>query len=430
MSTHSPKTNAPASTHPYSLLRNRNLVRYLLGRFIATTGHQMFTMAVGWEIYERTHSALALGFVGLTLIIPMFLFTLPAGHLADNHSRKRIIITAIGIIAVANIGLGLISARHAPVPLIYVCLFVASSARTFMGAAMASFMPQLVERQDFSRAVTWNSGMFHLSSILGPSLAGLLVVGLGHQAWPIYTINALAAFSFCALLGWIHVPHVIALKEKMTVASLLTGFKFVFSTRIVCGIITLDMFAVLLGGSTALLPVYAKEILHVGPRELGFLQSALPVGAVLCSAYLAHRRPLQRAGPALLWAVVCFGLATIGFGLSQWFWLSFAMLFVCGMADNVSVVVRHTLVQMLTPDEKRGRVSAVNNLFIGTSNELGEFESGAVAHLCGPVLGNSIAMGATIAVVAGGVGTIVVVGAVALLWPEIRRYGRLDQAGL
>ena len=418
---------SPAESGPYALLRNHNLVRYLLGRFVAITGHQMFAMAVGWEIYERTGKALALGLVGLTLVVPMFLFTLPSGHLADNRSRKHIIIITISIIALANIGLGVISATNAPVPLIYLCLFVVGSARPFMGASMASFMPQLVARSDFSRAVTWNTGMFHLASILGPSLAGMLIVAFHRSAWPIYAINTLAQLSFCLLLGFIHVPRVVALKERMTLENLLTGFKFVFSTRIVFGIITLDMFAVLLGGSTALLPVFAKEILHVGPRYLGFLQSALPLGAVLCAFYLAHRRPLQKAGPALLWAVVCFGLATIGFGLSHWFWLSFGLLVACGMADNVSVVVRHTLVQMLTPDEKRGRVSAVNNLFIGTSNELGEFESGSVAHLCGPVLGNSIAVGAMLSVVIGGAGTLAVVGVVAWLWPEIRRYGRLDQ---
>jgi MFS family permease len=202
----------------------------------------------------------------------------------------------------------------------------------------------------------------------------------------------------------------------MTLASLAAGFRFVFSTRIVFGIITLDLFAVLLGGATTLLPVYAKDILHVGPRELGLLQAALPVGSLVCAFALAHY-PLRRAGRALLLAVAVFGVATIVFGFSKWFWLSMAMLFVCGITDNVSVLVRHTLVQLLTPDEKRGRVSAVNSLFIGTSNELGGFESGIVAHWFGPV----------VSVVSGGLGTILVVVAVALIWPEIRRYGRLDQ---
>ena len=179
---------------------------------------------------------------------------------------------------------------------------------------------------------------------------------------------------------------------------------------------TLDLFAVLLGGATALLPVYAKDILRAGPSGLGLLQAALPLGSFLCALILAHRRPLQKAGRAMLWAVAGFGFATVGFGFSHWFWLSFFMLFLCGVMDNVSIVVRHTLVQLLTPDEKRGRVSAVNSLFIGTSNELGGFESGLVAYFTNPVF----------SVVSGGVGTLLVVLAVAVVWPQIRKYGRLD----
>jgi len=195
-------------------------------------------------------------------------------------------------------------------------------------------------------------------------------------------------------------------------------YRFVYKKKIIFGTITLDMFAVLLGGATALLPVYAKDILHVGPNGLGLLQAALPIGSIACSIYLAHRPPLQKAGHALVVSVVLFGLATVAFGFSKWFWLSFGMLVVCGVVDNVSVVIRHTLVQLLTPDSMRGRVSAVNSLFIGTSNELGGFESGFVAQFFGPVF----------AVVSGGVGTILVVIATALVWPEIRKYGRLDSS--
>jgi MFS family permease len=208
----------------------------------------------------------------------------------------------------------------------------------------------------------------------------------------------------------------VAIKEKMSASNLIAGFKFVFQSKIILGTITLDMFAVLLGGAVSLLPVYSKDILKVGPSGLGILQAALPAGSLLCAMILAHRRPLQKAGRALLWAVAGFGLATIGFGLSHFFWFSFSMLFICGALDNISVVVRHTLVQLLTPDAKRGRVSAVNSLFIGTSNELGGFESGFVAYLVTPVF----------SVVSGGIGTILVVLAVAFLWPEIRKYGRLD----
>jgi MFS family permease len=414
----------PASD-PYAVLRNRDYLLYLIGRLVAVFGQQMLVVAVGWELYERTHSAMALGLVGLTQMIPMVLCTLPAGHAADNFERKRIIAIMTGIIALASLGLTVISALHAPVIWIYACLLVAGVARTFLWPASASFMPHLVPRHLFSRAVTWNSGSFHLSSVAGPA-AGGAVIAATHSALPVYAFNALATLVCMALIVAIRRKHTVAQPEELTPASLVAGFKFVVASRIIFGTITLDMFAVLLGGATALLPVYAKDILRVGPTGLGLLQAAMPLGAVACALFLAHRPPMQRAGRTLLWAVIVFGVATILFGVSRWFWLSFLLLIVCGAVDNVSVVVRHTLVQLLTPDEKRGRVSAVNSLFIGTSNELGGFESGTVAHWFGPAIGNTIATGAMVSVVSGGVGTILVVLAVAWLWPEIRRYGRLD----
>ena len=422
-----PPPAAEGKPDPYAVLRNRDFRRYLTGRLVATIGQQMFATALGWELYERTHSALALGFVGLTQVLPMVFCTLPAGHFADIYNRKRIIVLMTLLIAAANLGLTVISAATAPVILIYVCLVVTGTAKTFLWASSASFLPQLVDRKDLSRAVTWSSSVFQLSSITGPALAGGLLHLTKHAA-PIYAINAIAAVVASVLIGRVHLHHVAVAREKTTLKTLLTGFSFVFTNRIILGIITLDMFAVLLGGATALLPIFAKDILFVGPRGLGLLQAALPCGAIVCAFVLTHRPPLRKAGHSLLWAVTIFGLATIAFGLSHWFWFSFAMLFTCGAADNVSVVVRHTLVQLLTPNEKRGRVSAVNNLFIGTSNELGEFESGTVAHWFGPAIGKTIATGALVAVVSGGVGTILVVLGVAWLWPEIRKYGRLDSA--
>jgi len=410
---------------PYAVLRNRDYVLYLVGRLVAVLGQQMLTVAVGWELYERTASAMALGLVGLTQMLPMVLCTLPAGHAADNYERKRIILRSLGVIALASLGLTFISAFRAPVAWIYVCLFTAGVGRTFLWPASASFMPHLVPRHLFSRAVTWNSGSFHLSSVAGPA-AGGAVIALTHGAAAVYAFNTVATLTCLVLVAMIRRRHLVAQREKMTLGSLVAGFRFVFANRVVLGIITLDMFAVLLGGATALLPVYAKDILRVGPTGLGLMQAAMPVGAVGCALFLAHRPPLQQAGRALLRAVAVFGLATIAFGLSRWFWVSLLMLVLCGAMDNVSVVVRHTLVQLLTPDEKRGRVSAVNSLFIGTSNELGGFESGLVAHWFGPAMGNAIATGALISVVSGGVGTILVVLAVAWLWPEIRHYGRLD----
>ncbi len=420
-----PRPAAERAHDPYAVLRIRDFTLYLVGRLVAAFGQQMLVVAVGWEIYERTGSALNLGLVGLTQMVPMILGTLPAGHVADNYERKRVILAMIGVIALASLGLTAISAFDAPVGWIYACLFLSGAARTFLWPASAAFLPYLVPRSLFSRAVTWNTGVFHLSSVAGPAAGGALIA-LTHSAVPVYAFNTAAALFCFAMVALIRARHVVGRREPMSLANLLAGFRFVLRNRIIFGTITLDMFAVLLGGATALLPVYARDILQAGPGGLGLLQAAMPAGAVLCALILAHRPPMERAGRALLLAVTVFGLATIAFGLSKWFWLSFAMLFLCGAVDNVSVVIRHTLVQLLSPDEKRGRVSAVNSLFIGTSNELGGFESGLVAHLFGPAMGNSIVTGAMISVVSGGVGTILVVLAVALIWPEIRRYGRLD----
>jgi MFS family permease len=405
----------PPAHDPYAVLRNRDVVLYLVGRLAASLGQQMVTLAVGWELYERTHSALPLALVGLTQMVPMVLFTLPAGHVADNYDRKRIIILMNLVVACASVGLTLISALRADVFWTYLCLFAASTGRTFLWPASAAFLPHLVSREQFSRAVTWSSGTFQLSSVAGPAAAGALIA-LTHHAAPVYAINAAAALICLTLVSLVRRRHVVAVRERMTPRNLVEGFKFVFASPIILGTITLDMFAVLLGGATALLPIYAKDILHAGPTGLGLLQAALPMGSLLCVFILAHRPPLQKAGRGMLLAVTAFGVATIVFGFSHWFWLSFLMLFACGAVDNISVVVRHTLVQLLTPDEKRGRVSAVNSLFIGTSNELGGFESGIVAYGLGPV----------VSVVSGGIGTILVVAAVALIWPQIRKYGRLD----
>jgi len=416
---------------PYAVLRNRDFILYLIGRFVASFGQQMLTVAVGWELYERTGKALALGLVGLTQMLPMVLFTLPAGHVADNYNRKRIIVLTTFGMGLASLGLTFISIYQAPVGWTYACLFVAGSARTFLWPASSAFLPHLVSRKDFSKAVTWSAGSFNLSSVTGPAAGGALIV-LAHQhAAPVYALNACASLLCLTLISFVHRDHTVAEKQRMTAANLIGGFKFVLANRIILGVISLDLFAVLLGGATALLPIYAKDILRAGPSGLGILQAALPAGSLLCGLVMAHRPPLQKAGRAMLWAVASFGATTIVFGLSPSFglharvfgflpsfWFSFLMLFLCGVADNISVVVRHTLVQMLTPDEKRGRVSAVNSLFIGTSNELGGFESGLVAQLTNPVF----------SVVSGGIGTMLVVIAVALIWPEIRRFGRLDTA--
>jgi MFS family permease len=409
--------NTTAEPHePYAILRNGDFVLFLVGRLVASFGQQMLIVAVGWELYERTHSALALGLVGLTEAIALLLFTLPAGHLADSFDRKRIIKTAALTGAAASLGLALVSWLQAPVIWFYCCLFVGAVAITFLRPAGVAFLTGLVPRPKLSHAVAWNSSTFQLASVLGPATGGALIA-ITHHAATVFILNAAAGLIYLVLLCFIRTEHIVTNPEKMTLASLATGFKFVFANRLITGMITLDVFAVLLGGATALLPVYAKDILRVGPGGLGLLQAAMPLGAASCALLLAHRPPLQRAGRALLYAVAAFGVATVGFGLSPWFWPSFVLLVVCGATDGVSIIVRHTSVQLLAPDEKRGRVSAVNSLFVvGASDALGGFESGVVAHWLSPVM----------SVVSGGVGTILVVIAVAMIWPEIRKYGRLD----
>jgi MFS family permease len=405
------------------VLRNRDFLLYAVGRLIASLGAQMLTVAVGWELYERTGSALALGFTGLALYLPQVVMTLPAGHLADTRSRKGIIIAGQAALAAASLGLAAVSWRYAGIPWIhgevgwvYLCLLVSGVARTFLWSASASFLPQLVSREEFPRALNWSTSTFQFSAVTGPALGGLAIWWLKSAAG-VYLFNAVAAAVCVALMACVRTHHTPVVKEPLSSKILMGGFHFVFNHRIILGMITLDLFAVLFGGADMLLPIYAKDILRVGPHGLGLLRAALPAGSLVCALILAHQPLLARAGRALVCAVVVFGLATIGFGLSQWFWLSLFMLFLCGMADMISIVVRHTSVQLLTPDEMRGRVSSVNNLFIGTSNELGGFESGLVSALTNPVF----------SVVFGGLATIVVVAAVCWLFPEIPRYGRLVQ---
>ena len=275
-----PEQDEPlAPTHdPYHVLRNRDLALYLIGRFAASFGQQMLTVAVGWELYHRTHSAMKLGYVGLTQMAPMILFTLPAGHVADNYDRKRIILLMTTVMIGASIGLTCISAFGVNVYWIYLCLFVAGTARTFLWPASSAFLPALVPREHFSKAVTWSSGSFQISSVAGPAAAGELIAFTGQPA-VVYALNAAASVLCLILIGLVRRQHKVVAKEPMTFRSLLTGFQFVFSSRIIFGTISLDLFAVLLGGATSLLPIYSEDILHTGPKGLGYLQAALPLGS-------------------------------------------------------------------------------------------------------------------------------------------------------
>jgi MFS family permease len=435
------------SKSPYAVLRHADFSRYLIGRFMASLGQQMLVVAIDWELWKRTHSALSLAFVGLSLMIPMILFTVPAGHFADIFNRKKIILIATVVLAVASLWLTLSSYFALNVIWIYACLVVIGGARTFLWPASAAFVTSLVPRSQFARAVTFNSGAFQLTCVAGPVAFGAVIALTPHAedhhtAWPVYALNILASILCFLLVAPIKHIHKVKPAEPVSARSLAEGFRFVFQNKIILGTITLDLLAVLLGGAVTILPMFADDIYHAGPGGLGWLRAAMAIGAVLCMFIMAHRRPLQKAGSSMLWAVAVFGVATILFGVANkncfgnwlalpdafWFWFAFAMLLLAGAVDNVSVVVRQTLVQILTPDEKRGRVSAVNNLFIGTSNELGGFRAGMVAWLFSSptILGSAHATGAIISTVTGGIGTILVVLAVAWIWPEIRKYGKLS----
>lgn len=402
----------------YAVLRLPNFRRYWTGSLLWILGMQMQSITVAWEVYRRTGSALDVGLVGLVQVIPLLSFILLAGHVADRHNRRYVLMAALSLSCVASLGLAAISYFELPTAGMYVCLFSIGVARAFQQPARSSLLPQLVPRVLFPNAVTWGLGGFQLAQVLGPALAGWML-GMFEHAYLIYMIQAAGAITFIALLSGVKQTTYNEIASSATLKSLGEGVQFVWHNKVILGAMALDMFAVLLGGATALLPIYAKDILQVGPTGLGWMASAPAVGALCMSFALVHRGPMSRAGRTLLVAVAGFGAAIIVFGLSTSLTVSLVALFLTGAFDCISVVVRHTLVQTLTPDRMRGRVSAISGMFISASNELGEFESGTLAYWTSPVF----------AVVFGGIGTLTVVLTAALTIPELRHYGRLDGEG-
>ena len=400
---------------PYAPLRFRDYRLLLTGRFISTFANEMLTFAISWELWLRTHSAIALGMVGLVQVIPVLLLSLPAGHVADQYNRRRIVFITELAIALCVIGLAWLSFTKGSLVLIYVCLLGIGIARAFNDPASSTLVPETIPPELFSRAMTWGSGVWHFASIAGPALAGLLV-GFFNSVTFIYVFDAAAALTYCVLISFIRGRQLALAEKSATLESVLERLRFMRRTKVILAAITLDMFAVLFGGAVALLPIYATDILKVGAQGLGIMRAAPSVGALLMAIILAYLPPMKNAGRTLFFAVAGFGVATIIFGLSTWFWLSVLMLAALGGLDNISVVIRGTLLLTQTPDEMRGRVSAVNSIFIGVSNELGGFESGFAAALFGPI----------IAVVAGGIGTILVVLAVARIFPEMGQLKTLD----
>ena len=411
-----PFDEAGNSRDSYGALHSRDFRLLLIGVFLAMFGQQMIGVALGWELYERTGSALVLGFVGLAQVLPVIVLFLPAGYIIDRYNRKYVVLIAQLVLALAELGLALLSYTHGSLLLIYGCLILMGCALSFNSPASSALVSQVVPEVAFENAMTWRRSASQLAAVLGPASSGFLI-GLLHGSTLVYVLSAGTALIFVMLLLVMRVRPQVAAFGRRSLSSLLEGLRFLCKTQVMLAAITLDLFAVLLGGATTLLPIYATSILHVGPVGLGWLQAASSIGAVCMALTLAHRPPFRQAGRTLLLAVAAFGLATIVFGVSRWFWLSLLMLFLLGAFDNISVVIRSTLLLVRTPDEMRGRVSAVSSLFIGTSNQLGGFESGLAAQLLGPVP----------AVVVGGIGTILVVLLIGWVWPEMRNLGTLRE---
>lgn len=404
---------------------SRDFRRYQLARVLVIIGAEAQTLAVAWLVYQITHSALYLGYTGLVLFLPGLLFMLPAGHVADRFDRRQVILACYTLQAFCTSALFYFSwhGLRAVWP-IYAVLFLIGSGRAFSGPASSALIPHLVPKEHFVNAVTWGATAFQIANVVGPSLGGVLYTLplAGHIAGAgivfLFTLATLLAF-----LWLIHSLHVrLGRMEHRAVSAevILAGIRYVWKSQILLGSISLDLFAVLLGGATALMPIFAQEILHAGPRGLGLLRAAPAIGALAVSGWLAWKPIQRRAGAKMLFCVGIFGIATVLFGLSKNLLLSLLALFLVGASDMVSVVIRSSILQLATPPEMRGRVSAVNSLFVGASNELGEFESGLTASWWGAVR----------AVIFGGFGSLVVTGLWSVFFPNLRRAGALTPEAL
>jgi MFS family permease len=406
-----------------------NFVNYTVARFFIVVALEMLSVAVGWQVYAITNRPLDLGYVGLAQFAPGFVLFLFAGHAADLFDRRKLLTCCYAGYGLCSALLLAISWR-APqsVHLIYVVLVLVGVSRSFSFPVSRAILPHLVPEEHFSNAVAWNASSGQVANIAGPALGGI-AYALFHGPETVYALAlAVSILSIILTLRIRPLPTSpekemagrVMEKEPVSLRTVLAGFRFIWEKKLILGSISLDMFAVLLGGAAALLPVYAKTILHTGPWGLGLLRSAPGVGAALMAIVVAHRPIHRRAGPIMLLSVAAFGVFTIVFGISHNLILSLVTLFLTGAADMVSVIIRATLIQVATPDEMRGRVNAVDMLFIGVSNELGEFESGLTAQWFGTVP----------AVVLGGVGTLLVIATWTWLFPELRKADQLTVAEL
>ena len=386
-----------------------DFLRYQTARFCIVTALEMLSVAVAWQVYDITHRALDLGLVGLAQFLPGIFLFLVSGHTADRFDRRRLLVVCYAGFALCS-ALLLAVSRHRAVYPIYAVLLLLGVVRSFNGPVSRSLLPQLVPEEHFPNAVAWNSSIFQTATILGPALGGLLYA-FARGAPAVYATSLVVSVAAVLSTLRIRLRAKARPREEVNWTTVLAGFRYIWQQKVILGSISLDMFAVLLGGSVALLPIYAREILHTGPWGLGLLRSAPGVGAAAMAILLAHRPLRRHVGVIMLWCVAGFGVFTIIFGISRSIVLSMIALLLVGATDMVSVIVRGTLVQLGTPDAMRGRVNAVDMLFIGVSNEFGEFESGLTAHWFGTVP----------AVLLGGIGTLVVIAIWAGLFPALRK---------
>ena len=416
------KSKSPRGAHdPYSAFREPAFRRFTLAGLVVQIGTGAQSVAIGWEIWVRTQNPMALGLLGLVQALAMLLFTLPAGYFADIFDRRRLMLLGMIGTTLTSLALAVFSYMQGAIAVMFVLLFFDATALRLTGPARTALVPLLVPKDKLENAMKWRASLSQISAVVGPAIGGFIIV------WSIpfaYLFCALSTAIFMLVLMTIHVPDAVRAVPGKMVSQVLEGISFVWHRKVILGTISLDLFAVLLGGAVYLLPIFVTEIIDVRAvglseeQALGWLRAAPAIGALLMALWLAHAPPFRHAGRTMLWSVAGFGAAIIVFGLSSNLWLSMAMLLLSGAFDNVSVVVRHTLVQLLTPNELRGRVSAVNAIFIGSSNEIGGFRAGAVASVFGPV----------ISVVAGGIGTLAVVAAWAGLFPNLRRFRALSDA--
>ncbi len=404
----------------YAALRHRNFRWYILSLFSVTLASQLQAVVVGWQVYAITHDPLSLGLLGLAEALPFIAMSLPAGYVADRWNRRTITVWSLAVNVACAAALLAFSAtpgalERAGVIPVYAIIFVSGIARSLLQPARQALGAEIIPRTMYENAIAWRSSSWQTAAVIGPAVGGLLYGFAG----PVVAYAVGAVLMTFALTGFLVIHYAPVPRERddgRIFTGLVTGIRFVWGEPVLLAALSLDLFSVFLGGAEALLPVFAAEILHVGPQGLGILRAAPAAGAVLMGVFLAHRGPIERAGRSMLLAVATFAIAIIGFGLSTSFYLSLVLLTVSGMADNVSVVIRSTLVQLLTPPAMLGRVSAVNSVFIGSSNELGAFESGVAARF----------LGAVPAVVLGGAASLLVVGITARVVPRLRRLGRIS----